>query len=369
MSENLRNRLWFRHYGRRSLILTLRFVDHKTGRTLRQEMEQSPTDRPVRNTIRFAESAQTEDDGLATSLANVVICDCAVTSFSLISPLSIRVEAGWSTIYVVRFGDCWLNGDGLSGPIRLRAGDTVLLPRGRPHWLSTSMLPEPSLDSPTLWDGTSSQPLPVLPSTQAASIHGQVLACRFRNHVGRISALLMALPATVHIPAIEGRPSSLFDATLALIDEEVRTLDPGSRQIVAHLVQILLMQVLRHLLSVEQLAVSMHASAYKDPIIGLSLGLIDSHLRTPWTLASLAEAVGVSRSTFAARFVEKVGTPPLAYLWQRRMENAVAMLSGNEFGIKEIAARIGYKSESAFSTAFKRWSGMTPGAFRRTRQI
>lgn len=350
------------------MVATFPIVDGKARSCIKSRMEQRPIDRSFSDAILDAGDSFSRSDELAASLANLVVCDYAVTAVSLCSPLSAMVEAGWSAIYVVRVGDCWLTGEGLNEAIRLQAGDAVLLPRGRRHWLSTSDSPFASGKSINLWERVPTTLKTSLPATQTPTAHSQILACRFRNHIGRISSLLSALPTTIHVPAMEGCSASLFESTITLMDEEATTRDLSGRHIVPHLIQILFMQIIRQLLARPHSKAAIHESAFKDPVIGASLGLLDSHLEAPWTLASLADAVGVSRSTFAARFMEKMGTPPLAYLWQRRMEHAVAMLGNNDLGIKEIASRIGYKSESAFSTAFKRWSGMTPGAFRRNRQ-
>ncbi|HET7293549.1 MAG TPA: helix-turn-helix transcriptional regulator [Vicinamibacteria bacterium] len=91
--------------------------------------------------------------------------------------------------------------------------------------------------------------------------------------------------------------------------------------------------------------------------------------RTPerdWTNASLAEAVGMSRSRFAARFRGLVGEPPLAYLSRWRLETAAGLLQDGALGLAEIAARVGYESEAAFSKAFRRRFGTPPGAYRRS---
>ena len=82
-------------------------------------------------------------------------------------------------------------------------------------------------------------------------------------------------------------------------------------------------------------------------------------------MVSLASAVGMSRSAFAARFAHLVGEPPLTYLTRWRMEKATRLLRSGHAAIAEIAARVGYDAEAAFSKAFKRWTGMAPGAYRR----
>ena len=85
-----------------------------------------------------------------------------------------------------------------------------------------------------------------------------------------------------------------------------------------------------------------------------------------WTLAELAGEAAMSRSAFAARFTALVGVPAMQYLTQWRMNVALAWLQRHEVGVAELAARLGYQSEAAFSRAFKRFVGVSPGAVRRT---
>ena len=79
----------------------------------------------------------------------------------------------------------------------------------------------------------------------------------------------------------------------------------------------------------------------------------------------LAKAVRLSRSVFAARFTGLVGVPPMQYLARRRMHVAGRWLRENKLPLGEIATRLGYASEPSFSRAFKRHTGVSPGAARR----
>jgi AraC-like DNA-binding protein len=83
-----------------------------------------------------------------------------------------------------------------------------------------------------------------------------------------------------------------------------------------------------------------------------------------WTVASLASAVGMSRSPFAARFTALVGDAPLAYLTRWRMHLAAGDVLDGGSTIREIAERVGYEAEASFSKAFKRQFGMSPRAYR-----
>jgi transcriptional regulator GlxA family with amidase domain len=96
-----------------------------------------------------------------------------------------------------------------------------------------------------------------------------------------------------------------------------------------------------------------------------ALALMDADLAQRWTVAQLARRVGLSRATFARRFVEQTSTSPARYLARRRMERAAELLADSTRGLARIASEVGYDSEFAFNRAFKRHHGVAPGAFRR----
>ena len=77
----------------------------------------------------------------------------------------------------------------------------------------------------------------------------------------------------------------------------------------------------------------------------------------------------MSRSAFAARFAQLVEEPPLTYLTRWRMQKASRLLETSQAGVAEIARRVGYDAEAAFSKAFKRWTGAAPGAYRRKSEL
>ena len=108
--------------------------------------------------------------------------------------------------------------------------------------------------------------------------------------------------------------------------------------------------------------------ALADPSIRRALQLMHGQPGEQWTVESVAKAVGISRSGFAARFAELMGEPPLQYLVRWRMAKAAQALRETDASIVEIAERVGYFSEASFSKAFKRWEGSSPGAYRRASQ-
>jgi AraC-like DNA-binding protein len=108
-------------------------------------------------------------------------------------------------------------------------------------------------------------------------------------------------------------------------------------------------------------------SASSDPIAH-SLQLIASDPAANWSVATLAQKVGMSRSNFAARFKSEVGRTPMDVITERRMLHAAQMLEQGECTIVEVSARTGYRSEAAFSRRFTRHFGIAPSHMRRKSQ-
>jgi AraC-like DNA-binding protein len=84
----------------------------------------------------------------------------------------------------------------------------------------------------------------------------------------------------------------------------------------------------------------------------------------PWAVATLAEAVGVSRAALARRFTELVGEPPMTFLTGWRLALAADLLRDPGTTIGAAARRVGYSNAFALSAAFKRVRGVSPQQYR-----
>lgn len=179
--------------------------------------------------------------------------------------------------------------------------------------------------------------------------------------------LLSALPPLLALAGESGRVAPWLESTLALVSAETASAQLGTQAVMNRLDDILLVQIVRaHIAELEYSGERRPGwlGALGEPGIGRSLFSMHQQPERSWTVASLAQHAGMSRSAFAARFAELVGDPPLQYLTRFRMQKATVLLREGRFTLAEIADRVGYQSETAFSKAFKRQFGSSPGTYR-----
>ena len=182
----------------------------------------------------------------------------------------------------------------------------------------------------------------------------EFLVGTYRMH-GEISRrLLGSLPALLVLPKAPGLP---FIASLR--DEVVKD-EPGQEVVLDRLLDVLLITLLRAWFSGSDAKPPGWYRAQSDPLVGKALQMLHSNPAYPWTVATLAAKVGVSRAAFASRFRELVGEPPMTYLTGWRLALAADLLCEPDTTIGEVARQVGYSSPFALSTAFKRERGISP---------
>jgi len=268
--------------------------------------------------------------------------------------------------HVVTSGHCWLELDGLE-PYRLQPGDFALVPHGQGHRLTG----EP---------GAACAPLFDLPREQVseryevlrhggsgAPAHLICGAVRFDHPAAQ--QLVALLPRAIHIQAAHSPHREWMQDTLRFMAAEASALRPGGETIVTRLADILVIQAIRAWIERDPAAQTGWLGALRDRQIGRAISLIHRDPARAWTLASLASEVAMSRSAFAARFTALAGVPAIQYIAQWRMNTALASLKERDVPLTVLAERLGYQSEAAFSRAFKRYIGMSPGAARKARNL
>jgi AraC-like DNA-binding protein len=259
---------------------------------------------------------------------------------------------------VVARGECWITLQG-HDPVLLREGDFYLLCNPPPYVLASALTEEP-VDAHTLWGGPTRGAAYIGPADQEDTY---LCGGYFSFDDANARLLLHLLPPLVYVRADDPR-GQLLTHLSALLVAEVESTELGSALILDHLAQTLFIHMLRaHADHLHQPAGWM--AALSSDGIGTALRALHADIAHRWTLHELAEVSHMSRSAFAATFKARVGSAPLEYLIQWRMSIARDALRRQSMTITELAAAIGYESESAFSTAFRRVVGISPAAFRK----
>ena len=248
-------------------------------------------------------------------------------------------------------GICWLSVEGVADAVRLNAGDCFLLPSGRPFRLATDLALVP-VDAKTIFSNVPTGGITFLSGGGDFSL----ISTRFAIVGNHADMLLQMLPPIVHVRTDQ----SALRFCISRMMQELREPQPGGFMVVQHLAQMMLIQALRLHLAEGLNAGTGWLFALADKKMGAVINAMHNDPSHRWTLESLAQHSSMSRSTFALKFKEKVGTSPLEYLTRWRMLLAGDKLVNSNDSISVIALSIGYESESAFSTAFKRVMGCSP---------
>jgi AraC-like DNA-binding protein len=268
-----------------------------------------------------------------------------------------RADAGLPFYAVVLEGGCQLTVDGQDALV-LQAGDFVLVPAAQPF--TNSSIEPPAADLPDtmptqLPDGSYRVgALDAPPDVRMLVGH-----CHFASPDAAL--LVSLLPQRLHV---RGEPR--LTALVQLLIDETRAGRPARDEVLARLLEVLLIEALR--------VAPGTAAAPGSP--GLVRGLADARLAAAlrslheqparaWTVQSLAQEAALSRSAFFERFTRAVGVAPMTYLLTWRMALAQRLLRGQGLPVADVAERVGYSSASTFSVAFARHVGQPPARYAR----
>ena len=257
-------------------------------------------------------------------------------------------------------GEAWLRTAGMEWT-RLQAGDVALLPRGTRHELAHAAR-------------GATRPLEEFPLEEIGD-----RAYRLRGGGDGARALLFCCSVGFDEPALhpllELMPPVLLvqgadsDATLRALLEamqgEVLAERVGGATVLTRLADVVIAKVVRAWVENRKEEASGWLAAIRDPKIGRALAAIHRRPGEPWSVDALADIAHASRSIFSERFTSLVGVPAARYLARWRMHLASVWLQNERLSVAEVAERLGYESEAAFSRAFKRLRGVPPSALRR----
>ncbi|OLF37643.1 AraC family transcriptional regulator [Psychrobacter sp. Cmf 22.2] len=194
-----------------------------------------------------------------------------------------------------------------------------------------------------------------------------LIECRYEKE--------MTQPLLSVLPTILPELTEMSDGRFGVIDVEVKLLTleseherMGKTAVINHWASIMMIECLRTYIESLPEATDNWLKALKDPFLSKALVAMHYAPDRNWTIHKLAEVAGMSRSSFAQRFKDVVGMPPLTYLIDYRLRLAARYLRLQQNSISRISELVGYASDSTFSQAFKRVYGVSPKAYRQQYQ-
>ena len=251
--------------------------------------------------------------------------------------------------------------------IRLGPGDVVVFPQGHPHHLSSGS--NACRPFPDYGINNKVRHRDLTPLRAGGGGAQSKLVCGYMSCDAVLSRpILSGLPPVFHVNIRTDRSGHWIESSILHLVEECASGRVGSEAMLAKLSEALFVDTLRryiHALPEQQLG---WLAGTRDPIVGKSLALLHNRVAHPWTIADLADAVGISRSALVERFTKYLSEPPMTYLTRWRLQLAARSLERTSRGVAEIAADVGYESEAAFNRAFKREFGEPPGRYRTERK-
>lgn len=304
-------------------------------------------------------------DVLADVLGTVGLTSRVFCASEFSAPWAMTLgESDYAHFHVVEHGEAWFRFDTHHGGVRLGAGDLIVVPHGRGHMLG---------DSPT----TEPVPLEDLPREQSSNHylirHGgggvgtRMICGSFTFDRTKDNPLLAVLPPFLHVRASGERERAWLDPLLTMLAVEAREPRQGSGAIITRLTDVIFVQAVRAWLDEQPAGEGGWLGALRDPHVGKALAMMHREPERAWSVATLASGVGLSRSVFASRFKALVGQSPLAYLTSWRMHVVANLIENERLTLGDMAERVGYESEAAFSKAFKRHFAVSPRAYRQSR--
>jgi AraC-like DNA-binding protein len=270
---------------------------------------------------------------------------------------------------MVTRGSCLLGVDEQQPLVPLVGGDFVFLSAPRTYSLRSS----PEIQPRAMQELVSEEEFrrSRLITFGQGGLATTVIAGCFRFATPESEWLAAYLPPLIHVSTSRAPSPAWFQATLQFVEAEIVQDRPGASAVVDRLAEVLFVHALRTRIGSPEpgeQASWLHALA--DPQLAAALRLMHAEPGRAWTVPELARAVSMSRSAFAARFKELVGSTPMDHLTEWRMVRAASMLRERpDLKLAVVAPAVGYESETAFGKVFRRLMGVTPAQYRRRRPL
>jgi AraC-like DNA-binding protein len=262
--------------------------------------------------------------------------------------------------HVVAQGPVYVHTTPGQAPLALHSGDIALMARGCHHVLATSTtLPAGPL--------ALASPVPALPEAAMPAAPGTpvVVSGAYQFWNPPLHPLFAELPAWQVLRADSLPRLGPLALTVALLSAELRERGLGSQAVIHGLLDAAFAYLLREVVAQLGSRGQGFSHAMADARVRQAVMLMHADSRQPWTLETLARAVGLSRTALAEKFRTAMGDTPLNYLRSLRMQQAMRLLSESDRPLDAVATEVGYQDAFSFSKVFKRTVGLAPRDFRR----
>ncbi len=314
-------------------------------------------------------------DALSEVLRAVRLTGAAVLNADLGAPWAVAIQSSTALsrgfiheaqdpgiFHAVLGGVCWLRlGD--DEPIRIVAGEGVLLPFGDAHWLGSQAGLAPVAFSSLVKVPIAGELAPVVHGGDGARTRLVTGLAAVDRRLA--DPLLASLPRLVRVNLAGSSAMEQLERSLAFELTASAAPRPGGTASLARLAELVAIDIIRrHVEGTPQGSIGWLA-ALDDRFVGRALALMHGRPGEVWTVEKLARQVGLSRSALAEQFTRMLGEPPITYLTHWRLCLAAQSLASTHREIRSIAKEAGYESAGAFSHAFKRAFGNAPTAWRR----
>ena len=270
--------------------------------------------------------------------------------------------------HVIMHGESWVEvHDGTTPALRVKPGDVVVFARGDSHTFSSAQGARAADPEPAMYRRPPDKRLPFVVHSGGGGPECARFICGYLGYDATpFNPLIAALPSMIHAPGPAAEMSWVAQLLRLAVDETGHH-RAGSETVLAKASELMFVEIVRRYIDALPADSAGWLSGLRDRHIGAALNLMHGRPSEPWTLDSLARAIGMSRTSFAERFAQYVGDSPMHYLGRWRLQLAAGLITRQGRSIAEAAAEVGYESEAAFNRAFKKEVGVPPGAWRRSR--
>ena len=264
--------------------------------------------------------------------------------------------------HLVTEGRCYCQDEEGGHAVPLKAGDVVILPHGNAHRMGNGP-PVTPVDSATHLKQVFAEGRML--SQCGGGGETTKLVCGYLTCDPQLSQVFLAgLPPIVKVHIRDSPSGQWLEDTFRYSVDHAEASGPGGAAVIAKLSEVLFVETLRQYIGKLPPSQTGWLAGVRDPDIGKALALLHKQPSRPWTIALLANEVGLSRSVLAERFRHYLSDTPMGYLTRWRLQLAAQTLASTSKSVAEVAGDVGYESEPSFNRAFKREFGVPPARFR-----